>query len=82
MAQRKHLVGYSWAYVAVELAENSIILSPVTFTEPMSGLDALLQTGLEVEPEKHLLGQRYAASKGWAVRRIIVSALRRTSGII
>jgi hypothetical protein len=44
------------AYVAVESAENSIILSPASFSGSISGLDALLQTGLDVVTQETSFG--------------------------
>ena len=54
----------SQAYVAVETAENSIILSPVTFTESISGLEALLQTGLDVVTQETSFGTAVCSIEG------------------
>jgi hypothetical protein len=44
------------AYLAVEPAEISLILMPVNFTGSISGLDALLQSGLEVITQETSFG--------------------------
>lgn len=54
----------SRVYVAVESAEGSLSLSPVTFTEPISGLEALLQTGLEVITSETSFGTAVCSIEG------------------
>jgi len=54
----------SRAYVAVESEENSVILVPVTFTDSISGLDALLQTGLGVVTQETSFGTAVCSIEG------------------
>lgn len=54
----------SRAYVAVESAEGSLTVSPVTFTEPISGLEALLQTGLDVVTSETSFGTAVCSIEG------------------
>ncbi len=54
----------SQAFVAVESAEGSLTLSPVTFTEPISGLEALLQTGLDVVTSETSFGTAVCSIEG------------------
>lgn len=54
----------SRAYVAVESAEGSLTLSPVAFTEPITGLEALLQTGLNVVTSETSFGTAVCSIEG------------------
>lgn len=54
----------SRAYVAVESEENSVILIPVSFAGSISGLDALLQSGLEVVTQETSFGTAVCSIEG------------------
>ncbi len=54
----------SRAYVAVEPADGSLILSPITFTAPITGLDALLQTGLDIVTQETSFGTAVCSIEG------------------